>query len=218
MKNKKRFNKTYKNRPTKYQRQQRTTAKQKTLSALLASLFILSLYSAIATTRHANTDKQQNATIATLTEKVYQIELKTKNTQAEVIINESALQACHKHALDKTPEQLDACRSDLVAMAYTETQEDPFNCELKGNDSYNSLGCFQISRHYHPEITDAQAIDPFFSADWTLARMINNGYKTNRDNAVRLHNGSITLADGSDNWRTAQYLSKVNHYKNLLIN
>lgn len=214
MKTTTRKNKTYKNHPTKYQRQQQTTTKHRALSALLASLFLLSLYSAIATTRHAMSEKQQNATIATLTAKVYQIELKTNNHEQEVIINEAALQACHKHALDKTPAMLDACRSDLVAIAYTETQEDPFNCNLPGADSYDSLGCFQISRHYHPEITDQQAIDAYFSADWTLARMINNDYKNNRDHAIRLHNGSITLADGRDNWRTSQYLKKVNNFIN----
>lgn len=209
MKNKKRFNKTYKNHPTKYQRQ--TTTKHKTIAALLSFLFLLSLYSAIATTRHAT---QQNQQQATLTAKVYLIELKTNNNEQETIINEAALQACHKHALDATPAQLDVCRSDLVAMAYTETQEDPFNCNLPGADSYDSLGCFQISRYYHPEITDSQAIDAYFSADWTLARMINNDYKNNRDHAIRLHNGSITLADGRDNWRTAQYLKKVNNFIN----
>lgn len=198
MKTTKRKNKTYKNKLTKYRQQEKT--KQTLFAALLALTFAGSLFSALTYNKITNTN--QTATTPAPAP-VILIELKTNNHEQEVIIREAARAACLKHAI--TP--IEPCINDLVAIAYVETQEDSFNCSMPGNDSYDSLGCFQISRHYHPEITDSQALDPFFSADWTLARMINNGYKTNRDYAIRRHNGGI-------NWRTAQYLKKVNNFIN----
>lgn len=35
----------------------------------------------------------------------------------------------------------------------------------------SSVGLFQINLHYHPEITEAQALDPKFSADWTAQKI-----------------------------------------------
>jgi len=203
MKTTKRKNKTYENKLTKYRQQEKT--KQTLFAALLALTFAGAFFSALTYIKITNTTPTTPATTPAPAP-VILIELKTNNYEQEVIIREAARAACLKHDAPSFT-TLDACINDLVAIAYVETQEDSFNCSMPGNDSYDSLGCFQISRYYHPEITDSQALDPFFSADWTLARMINNGYKTNRDHAIRRHNGGI-------NWRTAQYLTKVNNFIN----
>ena len=114
-------------------------------------------------------------------------------------------QAIDKHLPSYTKEQKQSVAYDLIGIAHQENHD--FNYRSTGADSYTSYGLFQISLHYHPNITPSQALDPYFSADWTLARLINNGYLTgNRDNAIRLHNGSIT------NPATAHYLQDINNY------
>ena len=195
-------------RPTQYNTKRRQHAKDSKAS-LLSSLLLLSLVGAIYTTITTTTPPRPTQASQPLPAPTLSIELKTNNHQLEVIIREASQQACHKHAIDSTQSILSDCINDLVAMAFVETQEDPFNCSLPGHDSYSSLGCFQISRYYHPHITDEQAQDPYFSADWTLARMINHNYKADRNNAIRSHNGSI------NNPKTLNYLNKVNAFISL---
>lgn len=212
MKNKKRFNKTYKQQPTKRQRQQNT--KQKTIALFLALLFLLTTYSAITTTYTKEQVKEQQQAITAQQQPIYFLLIKDISINAPDnfrLAHEASAQACQKHGLaTTTPDgsRISDCVVDLLAIAATETGAS-FNLQAIG-DNGHSIGLFQICDTYHPEITTAQRQDPFFSADWTLARMINNHYKTNRDYAVRKHNGGI-------NWRTANYLKKVNHYKTMLL-
>lgn len=42
---------------------------------------------------------------------------------------------------------------------------------IKGDDG-NSRGCAQISRIYHPEVTDEQANDLIFSVHWTIKQIL----------------------------------------------
>jgi len=207
MKNKKRYNKTYKKQPTKRQRNQKT--KQLLIASLLCLTFAGSLYSAIITNKLSTilqqTETSQQPAISILM--IHDISLNSPDSFR--LAHEASAQACAKHGLaTTTPDglSLSDCVADLLAIAATETGAS-FNFYAIGDSGY-SVGLFQINSYYHPQITTAQRQDPFFSADWTLARMINNGYLTNRDLAVKKHNGGI-------NWRTAQYLEKVNYYKSL---
>lgn len=51
----------------------------------------------------------------------------------------------------------------MLAVAMCESSLNP---EAIG-DSGNSRGIFQIHKKYHPDISDNQAFDPDFSAEWT---------------------------------------------------
>ena len=118
--------------------------------------------------------------------------------------------ACDKHLSNKTKEARNACALDLVAIAHQENRD--FSHNTRGSDSFQSHGLFQISRYYHKHVTIDQANDPYFSADWTLARLINNGYLTsNRDNSIMRHNGTPNIP------ATIRYLAGINNYI-LLIN
>ncbi len=208
-----RYNKTYKGQLTK--RLKKEKQKHLLIAFLLALTFAGSLYSAITTNKIANilqdnTNTTQQQAITTQYILIKDISINSPDNFR--IAHAAATQACAKHGLaTTTPDGLHIsdCVADLLAIAATETGN-TFNAHAIG-DNGNSIGLYQINAVYHSHITTAQRQDPFFSADWTLARMINNGYKTNRDYAIRKHNGGI-------NWRTAQYLDKVNYYKNLLIN
>lgn len=195
----------------KRQRQQ----KQKNLiiASLLALTFAGSLYSAISTTMLSSKIDQATQLIENAPAPVYTYirDISLNSPDNFRIAHQATVQACQKHGLaTTTPDGLHIsdCVADLLAMVATETGAS-FNFHAIG-DNGHSIGLFQICDTYHPNITTAQRQDPFFSADWTIARMINNHYKTNRDYAVRKHNGGI-------NWKTAQYLAKVNYYKNMLL-
>lgn len=210
----KRKNKTYKSKLTKYRKNQKEF---KTLLTLfLALLFTLSTYSAITSTINSITNKKQDQAIETL---------KANYTKAPLLIKDISLnnsnnfrlahlasaQACQKHGLATTTQNglsISQCVSDLLAMMATETGAS-FNFNARGDNNLSN-GLLQINSHYHPTITLSQAQDPFFSADWTLARMINYGYKTNRDRAIMKHNGTPNTPN------TLNYLNKVNAYALLL--
>ena len=133
------------------------------------------------------------------------INLTSSHPQNEKIAYLAALQAIDKHLPNATPAQKQATLYDLVAIAHQENRD--FNYLSSGADSYTSYGLYQISLHYHPNITPSQALDPYFSADWTLARLINNGYLTgNRDNAIMRHNGTPNTK------ATTHYLNDINNY------
>jgi hypothetical protein len=125
------------------------------------------------------------------------IELTTDNPEVETIIRETAYEACKKHSLG------DSCVSDLLAMALTEKRD--LNCNSSG-DSGKSWGCFQIHLGYHPEITKEQAKDIKFAVNWTLDRLVANGYPKYRSIAIRSHNGS------PNNPKTLTYLNTVNSF------
>ena len=205
------YYKTYKKQPTK--RIKKEKDKQFILSLFLAIFSLLSLFSAITLKKINNELKEDNQPTSTINIlMIKDISIPTTSPDNFRLAHEASAQACAKHGLaTTTPDglSLSDCVADLLSIAATETGAS-FNFHAIG-DSGNSVGLFQINSYYHPQITTAQRQDPFYSADWTLTRMINNHYKTNRDYSIRRHNGGI-------NWRTAQYLEKVNYYKNLLIN
>lgn len=107
--------------------------------------------------------------------------------------------ACAKYGLGEN------CINDLRAIAANETAG-TFDCEQVG-DGGSAHGCFQINFHWPRTITPEQAVEIKTSVNWTLDRLIATGYKTNRDGAIRRHNGSAT------NPKTLTYLNNVNRYK-----
>lgn len=189
--------KTYRKRPTKYQKSRK--ANQTALALMFALTFSLSTYSAITASKTltgaivAPHSERQSITIDQLT-------LLPAKSDSEREIWLASFQACQKH---NAPD-INACADDLHAIAATETGNS-FNL-LSIGDNGKSKGAFQIHQGYHPHIETVQANDPYFAADWTLARMINNGYLTNRDISVMKHNGTPNTP------KTLNYLSKVNSY------
>lgn len=93
------------------------------------------------------------------------------------------------------------CPSILAGMA---RQESVFGKKMSG-DSGKSMGWFHINTTWH-DIKKDCAYSLSCSANWTLNRMLAKGYKTNWQNAVRLHNGSVT------NPKTLAYLNSVKHW------
>lgn len=91
------------------------------------------------------------------------------------------------------------CAKDLYAIAEHESHLNP---QAVG-DGGKSYGLFQIHRGYHPDITVAQATDPFWSATWTISRLKAHGYPTYRTQAIRKHNGSL------NNPKTLRYFYAV---------
>lgn len=206
-----RHNKTYKKQPTKRQVKQRN--QNRTIALFLLVFFFLAGIDAsqsLQLAKQSNTIKdiqhQTNANARTI-EDLTIIKLQSKHFEAETIAYEASTKACNKHAINATPEQLNDCITDLIGIMATETGN-TFHAKAIG-DNGNSHGIMQINRYYHPHVSIEQAQDPFFSADYTLARMIKYNYKTDRDGAIRKHNGSRT------NPRTLTYLNKVNYYKAL---
>lgn len=92
---------------------------------------------------------------------------------------------------------------DLMAMAWTESRT--FNYKAMGDGS-KSYGAFQIHLGYHPEVTVAQATDPYWAAEWTAERLIAKGYLRDREYAIRSHNGNPTQP------QTLPYIQTVNKY------
>lgn len=130
---------------------------------------------------------------------VEMIRIKTAFEQNEITIRLASEQACKYVGLDNKE-----CQEDLVGIAYTETRS--FNCQSYG-DSGLARGCFQIHRGYHPEITVAQAEDPYWAAIWTIKRMVNSyGYPKNRETAIRGHNGNPYKST------TLKYFETVNSF------
>jgi hypothetical protein len=210
----KRKNKTYRNQPTKHHKTQKS--KQLAIAVILSSLFTLSAINAITDAiqynRQRNTTTNNQTTINNiLIDDLTIINYKTEN---EKIAYLSVIQACDKHLPATTYGKTtnDNCINDLIAIAHQENRT--FSHNTKGADSYQSYGLYQISLYYHPQITIAQANDPYFAADWTLRRLINNGYLTgSRDYAIMKHNGTPNIP------ATLKYLAGVNNYiTNNLIN
>lgn len=132
------------------------------------------------------------------TEPVYEfIRLKSKHFDNEKTVYLAVIEACKYHGLDNQN-----CRNDLMGIAWAEHRD--FSNRV--GDGGKSLGAFQIHTGYHKTVTAAQANDPYWSAKWTLRRMIYNGYKKNRDVAIMKHNGTPNTA------KTKAYLATVNEY------
>lgn len=77
----------------------------------------------------------------------------------------------------------------LAALFQKETQ---WNCSRIGDTHLPkaSVGCYQISRIYHPEVTDAQAMDLEWSSHWTAKRLKAKADKWGMETAIMMHNGS----------------------------
>lgn len=141
-----------------------------------------------------------NLKTSEVSEAYYKFEPKTKYIENELQVFQAVIEACNHHGLDN-----DQCRNDLMGMVYAETR----TFENKLGDNSLSRGILQIHKGYHPDITKEQAEDIYFASKWTLARMINYGYKTDRERAIMKHNGTpYTKA-------TLNYLNTVNYYINL---
>ncbi len=95
------------------------------------------------------------------------------------------------------------CPKILAAMAQ---QESYFGKEMVG-DGGQSHGWFHIM--YYHNVPKSCSEDLKCSAAWTLGRMVAKGFATNRDNAIRLHNGGLA------NPKTAAYLALVKSKMNL---
>ena len=91
----------------------------------------------------------------------------------------------------------------LYGIFMKETQLD---CDKMGDFQMSkpSIGCFQISLHYHPEIKLSQATDLEWSAKWTAERMKKTLDSTgSMDLAIMAHNGDPS------NPKVQQYLKDV---------
>lgn len=79
----------------------------------------------------------------------------------------------------------------LAALFQKETQ---WNCSRIGDTHLPkaSVGCYQISRIYHPEVTDKQAMDLEWSSHWTAKRLKAKADKWGMDTAIAMHNGNPT--------------------------
>lgn len=91
----------------------------------------------------------------------------------------------------------------LAGIFKKETQGD---CDRMGDwqMSKPSIGCFQISLHYHPEVKMSQATDLEWSAKWTADRLKKVFDKTGSwDLAIMSHNGD------PNNPTVQQYLKDV---------
>ncbi len=78
----------------------------------------------------------------------------------------------------------------LVAIHWKETR---FKCNRDGyaeGHKQPDWGCFQISHHYHPNVTWDQATDITWSSEWTADRLKRYADKYSIDEAIMRHNGS----------------------------
>lgn len=98
------------------------------------------------------------------------------------------------------------CYKILYGMGMTESR---MNANAIG-DSSMSVGYFQIHKGYHPDVSDSCRKDLRCSAEWTLDRMIKNGFEHDIKSSVRLHNGSLT------NPKTEIYYNEVMKFANTI--
>lgn len=94
---------------------------------------------------------------------------------------------------------------DWKILAALHQKETSWNCSVIGDThlSKASVGCYQISRIYHPEVTDEQAMDLVWSSHWTAKRLKAKAAVHGWDNAIAMHNGSPS------NPAVQEYLSDV---------
>jgi len=100
----------------------------------------------------------------------------------------------------------DFCVQDMLGMAYAESR---FNCSVIG-DGGKSVGCFQIHRGYHPDVSVEKAKDVHFAIDWTLNRLVKNKYPVMRSVSIMKHNGTPGTV------KTKAYLATVNYFVSTL--
>jgi len=56
----------------------------------------------------------------------------------------------------------------LIRLAFLESSLNP---DAVGDGFYNSRGLYQISEHYHPQVSDECAFDPVCSTQWTVRQL-----------------------------------------------
>lgn len=109
-----------------------------------------------------------------------------------------------------------ACRQNGVAgsecpkILYAMAQQESYLCKALSGDGGRSRGCFHIMDYHN--VPKSCADDLACSADWTIKRMIRQGFKTDPDTAVMLHNGTPNTK------ATLAYLDAVNRKKSLWPN
>lgn len=97
------------------------------------------------------------------------------------------------------------CPGTLYAMAY---QESRLGQAMIG-DGGRSIGWFQIHRGFHPSVGDTCSMDLECSANWTLNRLISQGFLIDPDTAIMLHNGTPNTP------KTLSYLASIKSKKAL---
>ena len=109
-------------------------------------------------------------------------------------------QVCDEHGIHDGK-----CPTILAAMARVESI---FGKAMVG-DGGRSHGYFHIMDYHNVPASCSESLP--CSASWSLDRMIAKGYKTNWQNAVRLHNGSL------NNPKTLAYLNTVKKYMKTFV-
>ena len=203
--------KTYNKKPTKYRQKESKVM----LSILICLVIGAGLINALVSKINTKMDNVsevvvtplQSSPIASqtilddyLSDGTRVIKTKTKYFENETQVWLASEQACKWVGLG------DKCVNDMMGMGYAESRSFNYKAMGDGNKSY---GAFQIHLGYHPDITKEQALDPYWSAKWTIKRMLAYDYLTNRDYAIQKHNGTPGIP------ATLTYLSLVNKYINM---
>lgn len=181
---------TYKGKRTKYQQKKNNQFKASFIILVISAGILNAVFhpaQKIAAIIETKEIARENPNI--IIEKV-----KTQYFDKEVTIRLAARQACERKGLG------DQCVEDLTSMAY---QESKFDFKARG-DSGKAIGAFQIHLGYHPEIKIEQAEDPYWAADWTIKRLLANGYPKYRSISIMKHNGTPGTKT------TLEYLRKIN--------
>lgn len=103
--------------------------------------------------------------------------------------------------LKRVCEENNVANKDCARHLYGMAKHESIMGRRMVGDNGQSHGWFHIMG-YH-KVSASCSHDLECSADWTLKRMVSKGYEENPDNAIRLHNGSLT------NPKTQSYLEAV---------
>ena len=201
MKTTSRKNKTYRKQATKRERKITLSI----IFGIFALVMLLSLYSSLSLLITKNKE-QGNQSIKQTSINIEDLSIYYISNENEKTAYLAIFQAVDSLLANQSKSIKDKAITDLHAMAHQENNDFSFN--TPGNDSYKSSGLFQISRYYHPTITTEQQNDPYFSANWTLKRLLANNYPSNRSNAIMSHNGTPNIK------ATKHYLNDINNYIN----
>lgn len=202
----KRHNKTYKKQPTKRVKKLKEKNKLIAITLILFAALALSdflIFSKLNKVEH--TQEKMVTTQQEIKQEVAEVKVDVVKTKTTYFDNEVQLLLASEQAC-KSVGMGDSCVNDLMGIAYTETRSFDYNAV---GDKGKSYGAFQIHLGYHPDITIAQATDPYWAAKWTIKRMIAYGYPVYRSVAIQRHNGTPNTP------ATKAYLNTVNYYVNM---
>jgi len=98
--------------------------------------------------------------------------------QEEVILEQITIkEKTVEEIIYEAADNYGADRKEMYCLAYAESNLDP---EATGynQDAVRSIdrGLFQLNGYWHPEVTDAQAYDAEFSANWTAEKLAQGGH------------------------------------------